>query len=110
MTNPVDDETADKIIAFVNSKGYTGGDSELRQMISAWRSQGVGEGFDTADYKRLKALELKGIQDYRELREAPVLTTERVLAFINQLSPWNLKTTGKSVLEAYVEQQRKEEL
>lgn len=59
------------------------------------------------DYERLKALEDRGNEEYQKLSKAPTLTTERVLAFINQLSPWNLKTTGVSVLEAYVQEQNK---
>jgi hypothetical protein len=57
--------------------------------------------FEIQNYKRLLALEVRGINEYRKLREYPALTSERVVAFINQLSPWNLATTGISVLEAY---------
>lgn len=60
--------------------------------------------FEVQDYKRLKALEAKGIEEYRKMREAPTLTPEAVVSFINQLSPWNLATTGVAVLKAYVAQ------
>lgn len=59
--------------------------------------------FEVQDYKRLKDLESRDLKEYDELRKAPALTAERVLAFINQLSPWNLKTIGISVLEAYTQ-------
>lgn len=60
---------------------------------------------ERGDYARLKLLELQGIADYRELSQADVLTPERVLTFINQLSPWNLKITGRSILDIYVQKQ-----
>lgn len=61
--------------------------------------------FEVYDYKRLMALESRGIDEYRNMRAAPVLTAEAVVSFINQLSPWNLATTGINVLNAYVEKQ-----
>lgn len=61
--------------------------------------------FEVQNYKRLMALETRGIEECREMREAPVLTAERVVSFINQLSPWNLKTTGVNVLNNYVKAQ-----
>lgn len=57
--------------------------------------------FEVQNYKRLMALESRGIEEYRDMRAAPVLTPEAVVSFINQLSPWNLKTTGIDVLEAF---------
>lgn len=63
--------------------------------------------FDAADYQRLKKLEAKGRVDYTKMRKAKALTADKVVSFINQLSPWNLKTTGKSILEAYVAEQVK---
>lgn len=59
--------------------------------------------FDAADYARLKRLEKKGLEEKRQMRNAPILTPEAIAAFINQLSPWNLKTTGVSILEAFAE-------
>jgi hypothetical protein len=53
------------------------------------------------DYERLKALEIRGIDDYRNMRAAEPLTPEHVVAFINQLSPWNLKTSGIFALDSY---------
>lgn len=60
--------------------------------------------FDRRDYNRLKKLEEQGHKDYKEMRQAKALTPEAVVSFINQLSPWNLKTTGISILKAYSEQ------
>jgi len=54
------------------------------------------------NYERLVALEVRGLEEYQKMRKAPALSQDVVLAFINQLSPWNLKTTGKSILEVYV--------
>lgn len=59
------------------------------------------EGFEQWDYERLKRLEMRSIEAYREMRKAPSLSPEALVAFIAQLSPWNLKTTGVSVLKAY---------
>lgn len=61
--------------------------------------------FEKADYERLKLLEAKGFQDYQDMFVEGHLTEGRVLAFINQLSPWNLETTGRSVLRAYIERE-----
>lgn len=54
------------------------------------------------DYERLKRLEIRGLDEYREMRAVGTLTPDAVVSFINQLSPWNLKTTGISVLSAYL--------
>lgn len=62
--------------------------------------------FEIQNYKRLLALEVRGIEEYRKLRESPALTAEAVVAFINQLSPWNLATTGIDVLNAYIQKAR----
>jgi hypothetical protein len=59
------------------------------------------------DYQRLVAQEIRGLKDYAEMRKAPTLSAEAVVAFISQLSPWNLKTTGVAILEAYVKEQGK---
>lgn len=67
---------------------------ELAEIVAKYR-------VDQFDYKRLKLLETDGMKDYRRMREAPPMTPEAVVTFINQLSPWNLKTTGLSALEAY---------
>jgi hypothetical protein len=56
--------------------------------------------------ERLKALERRGSEEYTELSKAEALTPERVVAFINQLSPWNLKTSGMSVLQALVAREK----
>lgn len=65
----------------------------------------VLESFERWDYERLKRLEMLGIEAYQELRKAKQMTPQAVLAFIHQLSPWNLKSTGMSVLQAYVNKQ-----
>lgn len=55
------------------------------------------------DYERLKQLELQGIEQYAAMRKAPTLSEDAVLSFINQLSQWNLKTTGADILRAYLQ-------
>ncbi len=62
------------------------------------------------DYNRLKALEEKGIQEYRDMRAAPALSEEALVSFINQLSQWNLKTTGVEVLKAYLQRSTAKEV
>lgn len=57
------------------------------------------------DYKRLKELSVRGLEEYQKMLQAPKLSEDAVLSFINQLSPWNLKTTGASILQAYVTKQ-----
>lgn len=74
-----------------------GGDKEADDMATTLQR------FEVGDYKRLMALELRGKEEYLKMRDSPPLTPESVVAFINQLSPWNLKTTGLGVLKAYVE-------
>lgn len=59
--------------------------------------------FERADYERLKQMEIEGIQQYREMRKAGALTPDYVVSFINQLSPWNLETSGKEILKAYLD-------
>lgn len=61
--------------------------------------------YEAWDYARLKMLEVRGYEEQEELRKAPKMTAAAIVAFINQLSPWDLKSTGISILEAYVEQQ-----
>lgn len=60
------------------------------------------------DYERLKKLETQGIEQYRQMRGVPALTPEAVVSFINQLSPWNLATTGIEVLKVYTEKRERE--
>lgn len=59
------------------------------------------------DYS-LKKLEVRGIEQYQEMRNAPTLSEDAVLAFINQLSSWNLRTTGAEILRAYLAQKEKD--
>ncbi len=54
------------------------------------------------DYERLKVLEVRGLEEYQEMRKAPTLSEDAVLSFINQLSPWNLKTSGANILQLYI--------
>jgi histidine triad (HIT) family protein len=58
------------------------------------------------DYNRLKMQEQQGLELKAEMEKAEQLTADRVLWFINQLSPWNLKTSGNFILEAYAEQEK----
>lgn len=62
----------------------------------------VADKFEAWDYARLKHLEMQGIKAERDMRKADVLTPEAIVQFIHQLSPWNLKTTGVAILEAYL--------
>jgi hypothetical protein len=81
-------------------------DRELAQLIKQDREAATRlQPFEVADYKRLLELESRGIEEYREMRAAPALTAEAIVSFINQLSPWNLRTTGIDVLNAYVKKQ-----
>lgn len=76
-----------------------------RKVAEALDSATALQPFEVANYKRLMALEAKGIEEYRDMRATPPMTPEAVVSFINQLSPWNLKTTGLEVLKAYVQAQ-----
>lgn len=60
--------------------------------------------FERGDYERLKSLESQGREQYCIMRKEPALTEDAVLSFINQLSPWNLKTTGADILREYTKQ------
>lgn len=60
--------------------------------------------YEAWDYKRLKHLEMMGIRSQEVMRNAKSMSPEAVVGFIHQLSPWNLKTTGVAILEAYAEQ------
>lgn len=88
--------------------------AEATKAILAWHQQSLEkerpstttlQPFEVQNYKRLMALESRGIDEYRKLRESPTLSAEAVVAFINQLSPWNLATTGIDVLNAYAQKQ-----
>lgn len=61
------------------------------------------QSFEVQNYKRLMALETRGIEEYHKMRKEPALTPEAVVSFINQLSRWNLATTGIYILKAYTD-------
>jgi hypothetical protein len=77
-------------------------DKQATFFYQAFQARTILQPFEVQNYKRLMALEARGIEEYRNMRAAPALTVEAVVSFINQLSPWNLATTGIDVLKAYV--------
>lgn len=51
------------------------------------------------DYNRLKALEVKSIDDYKKLKADEPNSPERIAAWIHQLSPWNLERGVEALRE-----------
>lgn len=77
-------------------------DAEKAKQPKDTKSLPVLTDFERWDYERLKQLEVDGLVALSDMREKE-MTPEAIVEFIHQLSPWNLKTTGVSVLDAYVQ-------
>lgn len=110
MTNyPISEELRKKVhdltAKCIHLYGEMHADQMEQAILALFHSTRLSHESDHWNYQRLINLEIKGIEDYQEMREAAALTEERVLAFINQLSPWNLKTSGASILQMYVNKQ-----
>lgn len=103
----MNDEELDKLLnrhgQYAFNSGVVGMDfsdgywaREIKALIKSRDQQIDSERFD---YKRLKALEIKSIDDYQKFKAGEPNSPERIAAWIHQLSSWNLERGVEALRE-----------
>lgn len=95
----------------VNPSGSWGLSGEAMDRViqlfdQALSSQAVLTEAEHFELNRLKTLEVRGIEDYREFLKGEAGSPERLAAWIHQLSPWNLHRGVEVLREQAVKHER----